>query len=339
MRLLKEIPEVEKKITSGELSLSNVSQAQSFFRRAGNDDSNKPIEKETKLAILGQLENKSVRDAQKELAKLQPTAALPEERERLIIEGQMEVRFLMDDDLKRALEEVRSLLGPRGAAMTYAELFSKMSQLATDSLRAKKFGKKRSQQKISTASDDSRSLLRGSDEKKTTINDAKHSKSLPLKQRIDVKPVQEGPEENHEVACPQPATSRAKSPGATRYISKATRYHVWQRDLGRCTNCGVTRNLQIDHIQPVALGGDSHISNLRILCNNCNQRVAMKIFGVNHMRSSERRGPNRTSADQGKFPSCHVPADSPQEALAECAKLQRESGGTKPIEHEGSRLY
>ena len=60
MRLLKELPQLEEKIETGALSLSNLSQAQSYFREAVK--SAKPVAQEEKLRILESLENKSARD-------------------------------------------------------------------------------------------------------------------------------------------------------------------------------------------------------------------------------------------------------------------------------------
>ena len=52
MRLIKEIPEVEKKIASGKLSLSNISQAQSYFREARKMEAHPPLEtKDSKVKL------------------------------------------------------------------------------------------------------------------------------------------------------------------------------------------------------------------------------------------------------------------------------------------------
>jgi hypothetical protein len=236
MRLMKDLPEVEEKIANGELSLSNVQQAQSFFREAQNNEPTRVIDKAEKLDVLARLENKSVREAQKELLKLQPDAALPKERERVITETTSEVRFLLSDNLKTKLEAVRSLLGPKGAAMTYAELFDAMSDLSLNALKAKHFGRKRAESKEKQAS------VSASEETKVTT-------SVP----------------------PTSAVEHSKTSPNSRYISK--------RDRGCCVNCGGSRNLNYDHIMPVALGGKSEAENLRLLCFHCNQRASIKIFG------------------------------------------------------------
>ena len=62
MRMIKEIPEIEDKIQNGQLSLSNISQAQSLFNNLKKTEEKEPLNKKDKIKVLKQLENKSVRD-------------------------------------------------------------------------------------------------------------------------------------------------------------------------------------------------------------------------------------------------------------------------------------
>jgi HNH endonuclease len=55
-----------------------------------------------------------------------------------------------------------------------------------------------------------------------------------------------------------------------RSISPGIRAAVLDRDGHRCSYCGSTYNLSIDHIIPVAKGGTSNIENLCTLCSYCN---------------------------------------------------------------------
>ena len=148
MRLIKEVPEIEQKIESGALSLSNISQAQSFFRdvSVGNKGcAPKIVTRETKLRILERLENKSSRDGQKELMQLGGDTILPRERERVLTDEKSEIKFVMDRDLREKLDEVRSLLGPDAVSMSFAELIAKIADIGAETLRAKKFGKRRAE--------------------------------------------------------------------------------------------------------------------------------------------------------------------------------------------------
>jgi len=127
MKLLKELPELEEKIENGSLNLSNISQAQSFFRESKKAD--RELDKEEKLKVMDDLENKTAREGQKIIFGIDPEIHMPKERERMVSETQTEVRFLMSENLRVQLEEVRSLLGYQGAQMSFAELFAVLAGL------------------------------------------------------------------------------------------------------------------------------------------------------------------------------------------------------------------
>jgi len=61
------------------------------------------------------------------------------------------------------------------------------------------------------------------------------------------------------------------------------RRQIWLRDECRCTNCGSTFAIQEDHRWPNAKGGRYTTSNMRLLCRSCNQRAAIRHFGVEKM--------------------------------------------------------
>lgn len=52
---------------------------------------------------------------------------------------------------------------------------------------------------------------------------------------------------------------------------------VYERDGGRCVECGGSFDLQYDHILPVAHGGASTLQNLQLLCADCNRRKSDSI--------------------------------------------------------------
>ena len=56
----------------------------------------------------------------------------------------------------------------------------------------------------------------------------------------------------------------------SRKIPPDVRLEVWNRDQGKCNNCGTQESLQYDHIIPFSWGGSNSVENLQILCKRCN---------------------------------------------------------------------
>jgi 5-methylcytosine-specific restriction endonuclease McrA len=61
------------------------------------------------------------------------------------------------------------------------------------------------------------------------------------------------------------------------HISEELRRAVFERDGGRCVECGGNFNIQYDHILPVAHGGATTLENLQLLCADCNRRKSDSI--------------------------------------------------------------
>lgn len=58
------------------------------------------------------------------------------------------------------------------------------------------------------------------------------------------------------------------------YMTKPLRYLIIKESGGRCALCGRSIedgiSLHVDHILPIAKGGKTVVSNLRVLCDDCN---------------------------------------------------------------------
>jgi hypothetical protein len=64
----------------------------------------------------------------------------------------------------------------------------------------------------------------------------------------------------------------ARPRGRREPIPREVRRAVFERDGGKCAECGSTFDLQYDHVIPVALGGASTVENLQLLCADCNRQ-------------------------------------------------------------------
>jgi HNH endonuclease len=60
-------------------------------------------------------------------------------------------------------------------------------------------------------------------------------------------------------------------------IPKAVRIEIWQRDGGKCVDCGTKESLCFDHIIPFSRGGSNTARNLQLLCERCNLAKGKRI--------------------------------------------------------------
>ncbi len=60
-------------------------------------------------------------------------------------------------------------------------------------------------------------------------------------------------------------------------ISQAIKDKVWNRDGGKCVQCGSNEKLEFDHIIPHSKGGANTYRNLQLLCEPCNRSKSAKI--------------------------------------------------------------
>jgi hypothetical protein len=232
MRLLAEVPEIEPALQKGDVSLSTLSAIQHFIQRK-----EEPVSREEKKELVFALQGKSRRECEIELARLDPVAATPNEKERIISPTQTEIRFVADEALMEKLKSIRELDAHILDNPSYLELFHRIADIALKEL------------------------------------DPSASK----------KPVQ-------KKTATTPPAELAQAQPRSRYIPTSLKREVWKRDQGKCTykspdgKCCESRfALEIDHMQPWSMGGQTVIGNLRLLCRAHNWQQAFAKLGAQVM--------------------------------------------------------
>ena len=74
-----------------------------------------------------------------------------------------------------------------------------------------------------------------------------------------------------------PEYSKIIADVAARQISQEVKDLVWNRDIGKCTQCGSNEKLEFDHIIPFSKGGSNTYRNIQLLCEPCNRKKLNKI--------------------------------------------------------------
>lgn len=129
-RLLKQMPEIEKKIIDGTLSLTNLSQASCFFKQVDIQEPSK------KKAVLSKLENLTSREANKTLLELSPTKPLPKESQKLVTPEFTQLKINASTETMVLIEKAKSLMNK------YAlnnDFLKKLTEHAIESITHKRF--------------------------------------------------------------------------------------------------------------------------------------------------------------------------------------------------------
>ncbi len=259
MRLLKSLPEIENKINSGAMTLSNLSLAQSFFKSSEKQD--EALEDKEKLDFLKKLENKSSRDAEKIIASENPEIEKPKDKIKPITKTKVRFDFVGSEALQEKVEKLKALLAHSHPNLSMERLFEMLCDLGLEKFDPLK--KKEKTEKNKMRSREKAPPFRPSEPQK---------KQAAQEVALDVP----------ETGCQK---SGEKGEGGRRkYISVHLKRKIWSRDQGRCCNCQSDFALEVDHIEPVSLGGESTEKNLRLLCRNCNHRSAIEKLGLDKMQ-------------------------------------------------------
>jgi hypothetical protein len=99
----------------------------------------------------------------------------------------------------------------------------------------------------------------------------------------------------------------------SRHVPAAVARQVYLRDDGQCTfvaqdgkRCGARDFIEIDHINPFAVGGASNAENLRLRCRAHNQQHARTCFGKGYIQATiararrDRQTGSGTAGDQNR---------------------------------------
>jgi len=106
-----------------------------------------------------------------------------------------------------------------------------------------------------------------------------------------------------------------------RHIPANVRRVVWKRDGGQCAfvsdtghRCEERKDVQFDHIDPYAQGGEATVGGIRLLCRAHNQYEAERTFGaefMRHKREAARVRASDASEAGARGPSSAESAGSP----------------------------
>jgi 5-methylcytosine-specific restriction endonuclease McrA len=106
-------------------------------------------------------------------------------------------------------------------------------------------------------------------------------------------------------ATERPHAGPRRSNTDARHIPAEVRRAVWHRDGGQCAftsdtghRCQERKDLQFDHIDPYARGGNATVGGMRLLCRAHNQFEAERTYGAEFMRQKRERARHSASGNE-----------------------------------------
>jgi hypothetical protein len=314
MKLLGELPQIEEKITEGKLSLSALAMAQSLFRQEAKNENS--FSKEQKIEVLEVLENKSVRECEKELLKFSSQLILPRERVRSITENTVEVKFNAPNEFIEKLEKLKALRSHKtGGASTY-ETISNLVDEALKEAQKEKLGCKKVVEKkaagemgldarrsvsvaqqvaLNLTSDIGRDI--NQEIKKDVRRNIEGDSSLSISQHREGDTKRDLGQDNMQKSnqtINQSISEKIKeniNQRITKSLSRNICQNIWRKHNAKCAYVDPHTNkkseseyfLEIEHIKPRALGGDNLPENLKLYCRAHNQLAAIQQLGFKKM--------------------------------------------------------
>jgi hypothetical protein len=240
-RLLTELPEIEKRIEDGDLSLTNLSKIQSFVR--AEKSANFGLSKDEKLELISEFENKSTRQVEDELLQRSHQPALLAEKfhRSSAILNQEFIKFeaLIGPEQQDLLQEFKNLYAHDLQDQSSHSILTFLLQKAVQH-KKKKLG--------------------------LIPKPLKDNALLPSAPKV---------KDGKVVSARKPLKISVKKIVWQR--ANACCEHVDSKSQKRCSS---KYALEADHIISIALGGTDEVENLRLLCRSHNSRRAIKTFGI-----------------------------------------------------------
>ena len=225
------------------------------------------------------------------LSEISPSVSIAQkEQVRFLREKEVELKVVINEECYKRLEELKHLLSHKDPNLSYGKLLSLLSNeaLKKHDPRQRNIGRKVSKnsttQKISVKTQVSRksetSPINFSAPKNHCVKNGSNTNLLKTEFSEDKPSIHKSLIYKNTPAPNKDKTNQIKPlQQHTRYIPKALRKQIWERDKGQCTfihlktgkQCGSKHLLQIDHIKPFSLGGRNEFKNLRLLCAGHNQ--------------------------------------------------------------------
>jgi len=273
-RLLRELPEIEKKVQEGNLNLTQLSKLATATRQ-DQKATGKKVSTEQKRELLEQMENKTGFETE-QLLNQNFECNLKPKKEITPRKQAYELHLKLTPDQYEKLKKAQSLL----SHVVHDGGFAEIIEVLCDKLIQKKEGKaliklsprmeKESENKLTAGA-----AVKSEENNQGTLEEDKSTAATAVKLTEN----NQGPRDKlRSTAAPAVKTS-----GRRTAIPISLQRLIYQRAQACCEyvsatgqRCRSRYQTQVDHIVPLAKGGGNEPANLRVLCRTHNLSEARR---------------------------------------------------------------
>ena len=288
--LLRVVPEVAEKIDRAEVNLTTLAQLQQTIRKE-EKRTGKKVAAEHKRELISMIEDQTSNETAKLLATEFPEAVVATERITQVNADLSKSTMYLTNAQKAKLERAREVLSHSHFNATNAEIFEVALDFLLDGkdpLRTKPKDARRQKNADAIAKSKSmeeQEMVAQEGEDAILICSASGENVMAASAASATAPAQHNPWYLDEAYC-RTVTSLAEM---KRIVLLRAEGRCVHRDERNGRQCGSRHQVQVDHIQPKALGGRDQIANFRPLCRTHNLLMAEIAFGAAKIASYRHR--------------------------------------------------
>lgn len=243
LKIIKSMPEVTEALQSGDLNITHITLAQSYFRQQ-EKETRVQIPVEDKRALLSSLMKTSTKEAKQILAEINPVGELPKDQVRYLDKEYVQILITEKKDILELMERIKELVSHEYIDPSFGEILRLSFKTTIETLEKKKgihFKKK-----------DAAKDIQSEMARKAAVS---KSKSV-MKTKSELK-----------------SATQSFADRNSRYISRRVKQAVLKRAQNQCEyvhkngeRCASRFQTQFDHITAFSRGGSSELANMQLLC-------------------------------------------------------------------------